>query len=196
MNELDLVFNCLICSNTMCEPTTMHCGHSFCRSCTIKWCFQYRHYNCPVCRKKLDKSLPSINLSLKAAIDLMTKQDENVRKRFTKATSNDKVGSMKKTSSYPILDHDKLLEKITTSLNRDHVVVESRCLNETQANVNNNQTKKLNELSPNQRNNKQHFLIKTDSTLSRLEFFKFPMYLFFTLFGMIILILFSLFKKK
>lgn len=196
MNELDLVFNCLICSNTMCEPTTMHCGHSFCRSCSIKWCFQYRHYNCPVCRKKLDKSLPSINLSLKAAIDLMTKQDENVRKRFIKASSNDKVSSIKKTSSYPILDHDKLLEKITTSLNRDHVVVESQCLNETQANVNNNQIKKLTELSPNQRNNKQHFLIKTDSTLSRLEFFKFPMYLFFTLFGMIILILFSLFKKK
>ena len=133
----------------------------------------------------------------------MTKQDESVRKRFTKASSNDKASTqfitMKKTSSYPILDHDKLLEKITTSLNRDHVV-ESPCLNislnETQANVNTNQIKKLNELSPNQRNNEQHFLIKTDSTLSRLEFFKFPMYIFFTLFGMIILMTFGTNTQK
>ena len=85
--ELDTFVNCLICSNLMCKPVTLNCGHSFCRSCTIKWCYQYKNYNCPVCRKKLDSSvgttnkkkylLPRVNVTLNALIDLIKLNKRN-----------------------------------------------------------------------------------------------------------------------
>jgi hypothetical protein len=61
--------NCLICYSLLCEPTTMHCGHSFCRNCTIKWYVTYRNSNCPVCRCKTDKDIPKVNVTLKALIE-------------------------------------------------------------------------------------------------------------------------------
>ena len=65
MEDLD----CLICFGMLREPITMRCGHSFCRECSIKWHVTYRKTSCPVCRKILDKELPSVNITLKAVIE-------------------------------------------------------------------------------------------------------------------------------
>lgn len=73
MDEL----NCMICYNLLCEPITLHCGHSFCRNCTLKLYFKYRKHNCPVCRCKFDNEIPNVNVTLKALIEHL-KYDTNL----------------------------------------------------------------------------------------------------------------------
>lgn len=75
--NLESILNCVICSEYMSEPTTMKCGHSFCRQCILKWFCQYKHSYCPVCRQKVSKHMPYVNISLKQLIETV-----NLNKRL------------------------------------------------------------------------------------------------------------------
>ncbi|KAI7871030.1 hypothetical protein BDF14DRAFT_1326908 [Spinellus fusiger] len=48
---LETSFECAICCNTMEEPTTTSCGHTFCRHCITQ--SQRHHPVCPICRAKI-----------------------------------------------------------------------------------------------------------------------------------------------
>ena len=79
MNKIKLkeLLNCSICSiDMMLEPITVQCGHSFCRLCINKWFTQYKQNKCPMCRQKLDKQLPNVNISLKMLIEHVKTSDE------------------------------------------------------------------------------------------------------------------------
>lgn len=170
MNELDLILNCLICSNEMCEPTTLHCGHSFCRTCTKQWCFKYKHYNCPVCRQKSDRTLPSVNLTLKNVISIL------------KNNSQQTVKSTRNSRPKRLFDHDNLLRKVTSDLDLDT-----------------NEPTHSEENAPYFSKNKEKTLVKnkihSDSSLSRVSLVYFPFFLTLTFFSVLILFFMKLVKK-
>jgi len=190
MNELEIALNCLVCSNQMCDPVTISCGHSFCRECTIKWCFQYKHYNCPVCRNKIDmEHLPNINVSLKALIDLVQHKKIDInsfirQERCNTNTLNDlvtpginyKLKDSKSSQSLlkPSYNHHLLLEKISNELNP------------YSDDLNSSRTHIKSENKP---------ATKTDSTLSRLNAFNFPYYLFVYISGFIFILFLRCLKR-
>jgi tetratricopeptide (TPR) repeat protein len=59
--ELD----CTLCYSLLCEPTTLPCGHSFCKSCAIRAMdhssAQQGEASCPMCRFPLGPYLDSLN---------------------------------------------------------------------------------------------------------------------------------------
>jgi hypothetical protein len=195
MNELEAVLSCLICTNSMCEPTTMHCGHSFCRSCTIKWCYKYRHYSCPICRQKVDNSLPNVNLTLKALIECV-QQMSNKKKQCLNELINksdlknhtkldEKKYKMSNGHALPILDHDKLMKRVTYSLRANHTQQGSTERKYEYIDDINGPNDSYAELTAN----------CNDSTLKRINFFKYPFNIFFTFFGLCLLLSIKLFKS-
>ncbi len=72
MYDLKYVLNCQICTCLMSDPTTLQCGHSFCRDCTIRWFFKYNKSNCPVCRQENKQEIPQVNVNLKQLIHYVT----------------------------------------------------------------------------------------------------------------------------
>ncbi|KAI0224035.1 Bifunctional apoptosis regulator [Lamellibrachia satsuma] len=47
----------------MVEPTTLMCGHSFCRPCLAQWYLKSGKRECPNCRQ-VDESVPKVNTVL------------------------------------------------------------------------------------------------------------------------------------
>jgi len=45
-------FECMLCLRLLYEPTTLKCGHSFCRTC-VEELYQQNHAKCPTCRQVL-----------------------------------------------------------------------------------------------------------------------------------------------
>ena len=65
MDEL----TCVICAQTLIDPMTLNCGHSFCQLCLATMWLAKRRDNllqlqCPVCRQPW-KILPAINAQLR-----------------------------------------------------------------------------------------------------------------------------------
>lgn len=88
MNDLNYIINCIICSNQMHNPITIQCGHSFCRACTIKWKFKYHHEHCPICRQKINKRVPNVNINLKQLIDYVLLLDSKKNSKVFIQKSN------------------------------------------------------------------------------------------------------------
>ena len=57
-------FKCNICFEVLLEPTTLTCGHSFCRFCLAQWWISSKKSNCPVCREVWE-GLPKVNVTLR-----------------------------------------------------------------------------------------------------------------------------------
>ena len=91
------VFKCSICFEILLEPTTINCGHSFCRICLARW-FEARKqarqsFVCPECRKQWS-AYPEVDYSLRDAMQIwyadlldarkrnLTPDDRNVLARF------------------------------------------------------------------------------------------------------------------
>ena len=51
MEELDKQFQCGVCYELMVLPTSLNCGHSFCRHCLAWWYDSSRQMECPACRQ-------------------------------------------------------------------------------------------------------------------------------------------------
>ena len=83
------VFKCAICFEILLEPTTINCGHSFCRVCLARW-FEARKlarqaFICPECRKQW-AAYPEIDYSLRDAMEIWYSELLNARKE---ALTND-----------------------------------------------------------------------------------------------------------
>lgn len=70
---------CIICLELLHEPTTLICGHSFCRNCLANlWASQKSRFNCPSCRRPIG-TVPAINIALQNLIPIIYENVENVR---------------------------------------------------------------------------------------------------------------------
>ena len=64
-SELDEL-TCACCYDILREPTTLTCGHTFCRSCIATWYLQSKQTLCPECRQKF-YGVPQINIMIRLA---------------------------------------------------------------------------------------------------------------------------------
>lgn len=57
--KIEKVLACSICQNTVRQPNTLDCGHSFCCRCISKWARRGRRNGsfCPVCHRPLSSSM-------------------------------------------------------------------------------------------------------------------------------------------
>jgi hypothetical protein len=175
--DIDLIVNCVICSNLMQEPTTMQCGHSFCRACTIKWCIVYKHYNCPTCRQKLDRVLPKVNITLQTLIEYLKQQTagSKISWPYDADNANQAVVELKQSTSFsaskPVaVNHSDLIRRIS-------------------ANFSSNTERK------NTTKNQGGSISPSDSTLSRLNLLSAPVYLFLAFWGFLAICLLNKIKR-
>ncbi|XP_061175304.1 bifunctional apoptosis regulator-like [Saccostrea echinata] len=66
--SLESEFICGCCSDLLVQPTTLTCGHSFCRLCLAQWFTQSRKRTCPLCQQPYVGS-PSVNITIKNLIE-------------------------------------------------------------------------------------------------------------------------------
>lgn len=57
-------FLCHCCYDILVNPTTLNCGHSFCRHCLALWCVSSKKNECPECREKWE-GFPKVNILLR-----------------------------------------------------------------------------------------------------------------------------------
>uniref|UniRef100_A0A8D1TMB4 Bifunctional apoptosis regulator n=1 Tax=Sus scrofa TaxID=9823 RepID=A0A8D1TMB4_PIG len=61
-------FSCHCCYDILVNPTTLNCGHSFCRHCLALWWASSKKTECPECRDKWE-GFPKVNILLRDAIE-------------------------------------------------------------------------------------------------------------------------------
>ncbi|XP_020664078.3 bifunctional apoptosis regulator [Pogona vitticeps] len=61
-------FSCHCCYDILVDPTTLNCGHSFCRHCLALWWAASKKQECPECREKWE-GFPKVNILLRDAIE-------------------------------------------------------------------------------------------------------------------------------
>lgn len=59
-------FSCHCCYDILVNPTTLTCGHNFCRHCLALWWESSHKNECPECREKWE-GFPKINILLRCA---------------------------------------------------------------------------------------------------------------------------------
>uniref|UniRef100_A0AAZ1Y074 Uncharacterized protein n=1 Tax=Oreochromis aureus TaxID=47969 RepID=A0AAZ1Y074_OREAU len=52
---------CHVCSETLKDPVTLICNHSFCLNCLQQFWEQAKNTNCPICKRKSSKGDPRVN---------------------------------------------------------------------------------------------------------------------------------------
>lgn len=57
-------FSCHCCYDILVDPTTLNCGHSFCRHCLALWWAASKKHECPECREKWE-GFPKVNILLR-----------------------------------------------------------------------------------------------------------------------------------
>ncbi|KAM5151832.1 bifunctional apoptosis regulator [Mantella aurantiaca] len=60
-------FSCNCCYDILVNPTTLNCGHSFCRHCLALWWVSSKKTECPECRNKWE-GFPKVNILLRDVI--------------------------------------------------------------------------------------------------------------------------------
>ncbi|NXE22951.1 BFAR regulator, partial [Ardeotis kori] len=61
-------FLCHCCYDILVNPTTLNCGHSFCRHCLALWWVSSKKNECPKCREKWE-GFPKVNILLRDVIE-------------------------------------------------------------------------------------------------------------------------------
>uniref|UniRef100_A0A8C9RAZ6 Nuclear factor 7, brain-like n=1 Tax=Scleropages formosus TaxID=113540 RepID=A0A8C9RAZ6_SCLFO len=61
--------NCHVCSETFRDPVSLHCNHSFCKSCVEQFWEKTKTRNCPICKRKSSLDNLHVNFSLKDLAD-------------------------------------------------------------------------------------------------------------------------------
>lgn len=59
-------FSCHCCYDILLNPTTLTCGHNFCRHCLALWWESAYKNECPECREKWE-GFPKVNILLRYA---------------------------------------------------------------------------------------------------------------------------------
>ena len=62
--SMESEFICGCCSDLLVQPTTLTCGHSFCRLCLAQWFIQSRKRTCPFCQQAY-LGCPKVNITIK-----------------------------------------------------------------------------------------------------------------------------------
>ncbi|XP_063055788.1 bifunctional apoptosis regulator-like isoform X3 [Engraulis encrasicolus] len=81
-------FSCHCCYDVLVEPTTLNCGHSFCRHCLAQWWESSHKTECPECREKWE-GFPRVNILLRDAVEKLF--PEQVRQRREQIHANPRV---------------------------------------------------------------------------------------------------------
>lgn len=81
-------FLCHCCYDILVNPTTLTCGHNFCRHCLALWWESSRKKECPECREKWE-GFPKINILLREATEKLFHQE--VERRRTEIQGDPKI---------------------------------------------------------------------------------------------------------
>ncbi|KAM9390902.1 bifunctional apoptosis regulator-like [Salvelinus alpinus] len=81
-------FGCHCCYDVLVNPTTLNCGHSFCRHCLALWWESSRKTECPECREKWE-GFPKVNILLRDAVERLF--SEVVGRRRAEIQRNPKI---------------------------------------------------------------------------------------------------------
>lgn len=73
-------FTCHCCYEILIDPTTLTCGHNFCRHCLAMWWSSSGQAQCPECRE-IWEGFPKINILLRDAVEKLFPDDVNRRRR-------------------------------------------------------------------------------------------------------------------
>nr|XP_022315080.1 bifunctional apoptosis regulator-like isoform X1 [Crassostrea virginica] len=66
--SMESEFICGCCSDLLVQPTTLTCGHSFCRLCLAQWFIQSSKRTCPFCQQAY-LGCPKVNITIKNLIE-------------------------------------------------------------------------------------------------------------------------------
>eukprot|EP00062_Callorhinchus_milii_P020458 gi/632976139/ref/XP_007904630.1/ PREDICTED: bifunctional apoptosis regulator isoform X2 [Callorhinchus milii] len=83
-------FSCHCCYDILVNPTTLNCGHSFCRHCLALWWDASRKTECPECREKWE-GFPKVNIVLRDAVEKLFPDD--VKRRQEETQNNLKISN-------------------------------------------------------------------------------------------------------
>uniref|UniRef100_G1P4Q9 Bifunctional apoptosis regulator n=1 Tax=Myotis lucifugus TaxID=59463 RepID=G1P4Q9_MYOLU len=81
-------FSCHCCYDILINPTTLNCGHSFCRHCLALWWTSSKKTECPECREKWE-GFPKVNILLRDAIEKLF--PDAVRMRLEDVQQNNDI---------------------------------------------------------------------------------------------------------
>lgn len=81
-------FSCHCCYDILVNPTTLTCGHNFCRHCLALWWESSHKNECPECREKWE-GFPKINILLRDATEKIFR--EVVQRRKAEIQANSKI---------------------------------------------------------------------------------------------------------
>ncbi|XP_063082643.1 bifunctional apoptosis regulator isoform X2 [Cavia porcellus] len=81
-------FSCHCCYDILVNPTTLNCGHSFCRHCLALWWVSSKKTECPECREKWE-GFPKVNILLRDAIEKLF--PDAIRMRFEDIQRNNDI---------------------------------------------------------------------------------------------------------
>ncbi|XP_065114247.1 bifunctional apoptosis regulator-like isoform X2 [Paramisgurnus dabryanus] len=73
-------FTCHCCYEVLVDPTTLNCGHSFCRHCVAQWLHSSRKNECPECRQRW-QGFPKVNILLRDAVEKLFPAEVSRRRR-------------------------------------------------------------------------------------------------------------------
>uniref|UniRef100_UPI00358E892F bifunctional apoptosis regulator n=1 Tax=Myxine glutinosa TaxID=7769 RepID=UPI00358E892F len=80
-------FSCHCCYELLLEPTTLTCGHSFCRHCLALWWEASRRTECPECRQTWE-GFPNVNILLRSAIEKLCHNELEARRADVSSSSH------------------------------------------------------------------------------------------------------------
>ncbi|XP_061627846.1 bifunctional apoptosis regulator-like [Phyllopteryx taeniolatus] len=81
-------FSCHCCFDVLVNPTTLTCGHNYCRHCLALWWESSRKNECPECRQRWE-GFPKVNIQLSEATDKLF--SEVVQRRRVEIQDNPKI---------------------------------------------------------------------------------------------------------
>ncbi|KAK1153659.1 zinc-binding protein A33-like [Acipenser oxyrinchus oxyrinchus] len=63
--KLEEVISCAVCCKIFKDPVTLHCNHSFCKSCLSQQWEEKGAQECPACKRRASIEKPLVNFTLK-----------------------------------------------------------------------------------------------------------------------------------
>ncbi|XP_043967395.1 nuclear factor 7, brain-like [Gambusia affinis] len=93
--------SCHICSEIFRDPVSLSCNHSFCSSCLQEFWEKTGNKNCPICKRKSSKEVPSINFFLKELADSFAGKQNGALTEMGKEKKEEKKVVCEKHSEVP-----------------------------------------------------------------------------------------------